>query len=116
MQNQDEGLMTKKKILDPEPEQLLAIRNLTEVVQLWQSLRLIRTAKQKHSFGYRDFLSGPHMCIFLGNKFILRTESMPQMMHIVRSALKMLFQKMPSSKLITNYCLVIPCQSYFIPL
>ena len=40
MQNQDEGLMTKKKILDPEPEQLLAIRNLTEVVQLWQSLRL----------------------------------------------------------------------------
>ena len=66
MQNQDQGLMTKKKILDPEPEQLLAIRNLTEVVQLWQSLRLIRTAKQKHSFGYRDFLSGPHMCIFLG--------------------------------------------------
>ena len=51
MQNQDEGLMTKNKILDPEPEQLLAIRNLTEVVQLWQSLRLIWTAKQKHSFG-----------------------------------------------------------------
>lgn len=32
--------MTKEKVLDPEPEQLLAVRNLTEVVQLWQSLRL----------------------------------------------------------------------------
>lgn len=64
----------------------------------------IWTAKQKHSFGYRDFLSGAHIGIlhqisnvnFSRNKFILRTESMPQMMHIVKSgwsALKMLFQK-----------------------
>lgn len=37
MQNQDEALVTKKKT-DPEPEQLLATRNLTEVVQLWQNL------------------------------------------------------------------------------
>lgn len=37
MQDQDEALVTKKKT-DPEPEQLLAIRNLTEVVQLWQNL------------------------------------------------------------------------------
>lgn len=37
MQDQDEALVTKKKT-DPEPKQLLAIRNLTEVVQLWQNL------------------------------------------------------------------------------
>lgn len=37
MQNQDEALVTKEKT-DPEREQLLAIRNLTEVVQLWQNL------------------------------------------------------------------------------
>ena len=37
MQNQDEALVTKEKT-DPEREQLLAIRILTEVVQLWQNL------------------------------------------------------------------------------